>query len=197
MFISVIPNISFAGVKMDSRETIYYPDSSQKVMNQSMNIPSGSDSTWYGTILRAAKGTAADQGFAYSKDKINLLENNYSWTYTIKTGLFEKHLSSADYGSTFNLFYTPPNRVIYSPKEDNDYASLGIYGDAKNSDTNHLPNAVAVEFDNWNNSLVWDSGTNPTIGTHTAITFPIIVPVNSTLEHFAYRDLPAPYSKRG
>lgn len=196
LMLLLFPITSLAGPEMDGRQTIYYPNQTNYTMLDSMVIPNGSDSIWLDNVLRAATNKAADQGFAYSNSKVDLLNTNYEWVYTIETPSHGITQTSWDFGSTFNLFYTSPNEAIYIPWADNDYAALGIYGDANNSTTNYLKNSVAIEFDNWNDSLVWDDLQNTSRGTHAAITFPENVPNGSRLKHFAFQNLPKPYGSR-
>lgn len=199
MFLSLVPGIGVAAIEADARKTIYYPNASQTTMIDSMIIPPGSDSVFTDTKLTAAKNTAADQGFAYSKDTIDLVNHDYQWIYTIRTGNNGSIETSNDLGSTFNLFHTEPGQGVYSPGLNNDYGTLGIYARAGDTRTNYLPNAIAVEFDNWNQadstgSEPFDDGQNTARGSHVAITFPERVPEGSRLQHYAFINLPDPYS---
>lgn len=212
LVISVNTNTIFAAVELDTRKTIYYPSSNTQIILNDHNggslfIPKEAkapqDAKWNGNSLSI--GTAlADSGFATSNDELNLANNNYVFVYQIKTDVYSGVLYDYDnYGSTFALHNDP----MYSPNNNSDYGSLGVYGMTNGGGVyNYLHNAVVVEFDNENyagqtsminaaNNPYYDSASGSTTKqSHIAITTPGNAVKATPITHEAISQLTTPYA---
>lgn len=189
--------------ELDNRDTISYPspDTAQDMAYSSIRYAGGSNDAYNPTqgVVRLGGGGAANQGFFYFDNPIDLTRNNFSFTYNIQAPSGSTTGNEwYELGSAFVLFNDP----TFSIGTDNDYGRLGIYGTADGAVA--VKNSIAVEFDNQDSSRLGgayrDSQSDPAglarSGSHVAITDPdsVVYGSGQSIQHDAISYLPTPYS---